>query len=92
MLLGIIDLLQDVPREIALLDGIADYDMLDCFCSCRIAAITGLNPHAQVVIILFPSVVFDLEEDPVKQSGFVAVHQLIFCNAHVRTSIFFIGD
>ena len=61
--------------------------------------------------------VFDLKEDPVEQSGFVAVHQLwkdtvvlvdqseaftgscfpvafhqlIFCNAHVRTSIFFLG-
>ena len=81
------------------------------------AAMTGLDPHAQVVIIFLPSVVFDLKEDPVEQSGFVAVHQLwkdtvvlvdqseafagscfpvafhqlIFCNAHVRTSIFFLG-
>lgn len=81
------------------------------------AAMTGLDPHTQVVIILLPSVVLNLEEDPVKQSGFVAVHQLwkntvvlvdqseafagscfpvafhqlIFCNAHVRTSIFFLG-
>ena len=54
-------------------------------------AMTGLDPHAQVVIIFLPSVVFDLKEDPVEQSGFVAVHQLIFCNAHVRTSIFFLG-
>lgn len=50
--------------------------MLDRFCSCRIAAMTGLDPHTQVVIILLPSVVFNLEEDPVKQSGFVAVQQL----------------
>jgi len=81
------------------------------------AAMTGLDPHAQVVIIFLPSVVFDLKEDPVEQSGFVAVHQLwkdtvvlvdqseafagscfpvafhqlIFCNAHVRISIFFLG-
>ena len=81
------------------------------------AAMTGLDPHAQVVIIFLPSVVFDLKEDPVEQSGFVAVHQLwkdtvvlvdqseafagscfpvafhqlIFCNAPVRTSIFFLG-
>ena len=117
MLLGIIGFLQDVPGEIALLYGIADHDMLYRFCSRRIAAMTGLDPHAQVVIIFLPSVVFDLKEDPVEQSGFVAVHQLwkdtvvlvdqseaftgscfpvafhqlIFCNAHVRTSIFFLG-
>ena len=50
--------------------------MLDRFCGCRIAAMTGLDTHAQVVIIFLPSVVFDLKEDPVEQSGFVAVHQL----------------
>ena len=31
-------------------------------------------PPAQVIIIFLPSVVFNLEEDPVEQSGFVAVH------------------
>ena len=66
MLLRIIGLLQDVPGEIALLDGIADHDMLDRFRSCRIAAMTGLDSHAQIIIILFPSIVFDLEEDPVE--------------------------
>ena len=71
-----IRLLQDVTGEIAFLNGIPDHDMLDGLCSCRIAAMTGLDPHAQVVIILFPSVVFDLEKDPVEQSGFVAVYQL----------------
>ena len=76
MLLGIIGFLQDVPGEIALLDGIADHDVLNRFCGCWIAAMTGLNPHAQVVIIFLPSVVFDLKEDPVEQSDFVAVHQL----------------
>ena len=44
------------------------------FAHCRIAAMTGLDPHAQVIIIFLPSVVFNLEEDPVEQSGFVAVH------------------
>lgn len=91
--------------------------MLDRFCRCQIAAMTGLDPHAQIIIILFPSVVFDLEKDQVEQSSFVAVHQLrkdtvvlvdqseeftgscfsvafhqlIFCNSHVLTSIFFLG-
>ena len=55
------------------------------------AAMTGLDPHAQVVIIFLPSVVLNIEKDPVEQPYFVAIHQLIFCNAHVRTSIFFLG-
>ncbi len=37
---------------------------------------TCLNSNAQIVVILLPPVVFDLKEDPVEQSGFVAVHQL----------------
>ena len=80
-------------------------------------AMTGLDPHAQVVIIFLPSVVLNIEKDPVEQPCFVAIHQLwkdtvvlvdqseaftgscfpvafhqlIFCNAPVRTSIFFLG-
>ena len=91
--------------------------MLNRFSCCRITAITGLDPHAQVVIIFLPSVVLNLEKDSVEQHCFVAIHQLwkdtvvlvdqseaftgscfpvafhqlIFCNAHVRTSIFFLG-
>ena len=68
--------LQDVPGEIAFLDGIADHDMLDRFCGCGVAAMTGLDPHAQVVIIFLPSVVLNLEKDPVEQPCFVAIHQL----------------
>ena len=51
-------------------------DMLDGLCSCRIAAMTCLNPNAQIIIVLFPPVVFHFEKDPVKQPCFVAVHQL----------------
>ena len=71
-----IRLFQDVTGEIAFLNGIPDHDMLDGLCSCRIAAMTGLDSHAQVVIIFLPSVVLNLEKDPVEQPCFVAIHQL----------------
>ncbi len=32
--------------------------------------------HTQVVIIFLPSVILNLEKDPVEQPGFVAIHHL----------------